>query len=270
MPLLLIKGTFQPGAGVADGDTVRFAPDNPNLLFRLTQQGAPPRLNAQNGTVPLRYEGVDAMERDARQPESSDATQRNLELLGAAGASGAARGHIFSRLLDTNGRVIAFAVAGDTPEDDGSEVFVDAARVRASVNWRLLDSGHVYPLFYDTLFQDLREEFTQVAAAARRDGRGLWPEDATNAGVSWAGPASLAALPPFMPKLWRRLEDYGNDRAYREEAGTLAAFPDYLRLRNDRLLVLPENRFTGLDNVVTVSGERLSLDFLPEQLVFLS
>src|SRR3712207_8517610 len=65
MPLLLIKGTFRPGTGVPDGDTVRFAPDDPDLLFRLARQGRPPRLN--NGTVPLRYEGIDAMERGARQ-----------------------------------------------------------------------------------------------------------------------------------------------------------------------------------------------------------
>ena len=41
-------------------------------------------------------------------------------------------------------------------------------------------------------------------------------------------------------------------------------------MRNDRLLVLPENRFTGLDNVVAVSGDRLSLAFRPEELVFMS
>src|SRR5688572_5888156 len=107
MPLLLIKGTFKPGTGVPDGDTVRFAPDNPDLLFKLTRQGRPPRLNTENGTVPLRYEGIDAMEKGARQPESSDATARHLEFLGLTGANDEGRGHIFSRLLDTNGRVIA-------------------------------------------------------------------------------------------------------------------------------------------------------------------
>ena len=82
------------------------------------QQGSPPRLNEQNGTIPLRC--VDAMERAARQPESSEATARNLEFLGLAGPDDEGCGHIFSRLLDTNGRVIAFVVAGDTPEDHSS------------------------------------------------------------------------------------------------------------------------------------------------------
>jgi endonuclease YncB( thermonuclease family) len=270
MPLLLIKGTFRPGAGIPDGDTVRFVANISNLLFRLMQQGSPPRLNEQNGTIPLRYEGVDAMERGARQPESAEATARNLEFLGLAGPDDEGRGHIFSRLLDTNGRVIAFVVAGDTPEEDGSEVFVDVARTRNSVNWRLLDNGNVYPLFYDTLFQDLRQELTQVAAGARLSNRGVWHEDATNSGITWGGRGSLGTLPPFLPKLWRRLEDYCNDREFREFSDTLDAFPEYLRMRNDRLLVLPENRFTGLDNVVAISGDRLSLDFRPEELVFMS
>lgn len=52
MPLWLIKGVFRPGAGVVDGDTVRFAPDHPDLLFTLSQQGSPPRLNQENGTIP--------------------------------------------------------------------------------------------------------------------------------------------------------------------------------------------------------------------------
>ena len=51
MPLLLIKGTFRPGTGVPDGDTVRFAADNSNLLFRLMQQGSPPRLNEDRRLV---------------------------------------------------------------------------------------------------------------------------------------------------------------------------------------------------------------------------
>jgi hypothetical protein len=41
-------------------------------------------------------------------------------------------------------------------------------------------------------------------------------------------------------------------------------------MRNDRLLVLPQNRHCGLDNVVAFSGARISMDFRPEELVFMS
>jgi endonuclease YncB( thermonuclease family) len=270
MPLLLIKGTFRPGAGVPDGDTVRFEADNPDLLFRLMRQGSPPRLSGQTRTIPLRYEGVDAMERGARAPESPEATAANLGFLGLSGPGGEGRGHVFSRLLDTNGRVIAFVFAGDAPEEDGAEVFVDVARIRNSVNWRLLDAGHVYPLLYDTLFADLRQEFIDVATAAQLSARGVWREDATTSGVTWAGRNSLATLPPVMPKLWRRLEDYTGDRLFREFSDTLDAFTEYLRARRDRLLVLPENRFTGFDNIVAVTGSQVSLAYQPQELVFVS
>ena len=110
----------------------------------------------------------------------------------------------------------------------------------------------------------------RVAVAARAGNRGVWDNDATNSGVTWGGRASLSTLPPLFPKLWRRLEDYCIDREFREFSDTLDAFMEYLRMRRDRLLVVPENRFTGLDNVVEVAGDRLSLAFAPEELVFMS
>jgi endonuclease YncB( thermonuclease family) len=270
MPLTLIQGTFRPATGVPDGDTVRFAPDDPDLLFRLARQGRPPRLNQQNGTIALRYEGIDALERSARQPESSDATDRNLALLGLSGPSDEGRGQVFSRQLDPNGRPIVFVVQGGTDEPDGADVFFDVARLRTTVNYRLLDEGFVYPLFYDTLFADLRQELTQVTQAARSARRRIWQADATRSGVIWGGRASLGSLPPILPKLWRRLDDYTTDREFGSRSETLDAFDEYLQMRNDRLLVLSENRFTGLDNIVTISGNRVALDVDPEDLVFMS
>lgn len=140
MPLLLIAGTFRPGTGVPDGDTVRFAPDNTNLLYRLARQGQPPNLNQSNATVPVRYEGIDAMERGARLPESAEATRNNLRFLGLDGPEAVGRGYLLSRLLDTNGRPICFAYPGSAIGPDGSEVFLDVENMRNSVNyhcWRM-------------------------------------------------------------------------------------------------------------------------------------
>ncbi len=54
MPYTLLRGIFQPDAGFPDGDTIRFAPENSDLLFSLPRQGRSPRVNVNNGTVSLR------------------------------------------------------------------------------------------------------------------------------------------------------------------------------------------------------------------------
>ncbi len=61
MPFTLIQGTFKPDPGRPDGDTVRFAPNNPMLLYVLERRGRLPRINQNNGTISLRYEGIDAI-----------------------------------------------------------------------------------------------------------------------------------------------------------------------------------------------------------------
>jgi endonuclease YncB( thermonuclease family) len=270
MPFVLIKGTFQPGTGTPDGDTVRFAPDNPDLLFRLPQRDRPPRLNPDNGTIAIRYEGIDAMEKQARKPESSDATAKNLELLGLNSGKDTGPGYVFTRQVDPNGRPVCFVFAGKTRTADGKNVFLTPEQLKESVNFQLLEAGNVYPLFYDTLFADLRSELTATTAAVRQSQAGIWPADATTNGITWAGAESLGSLPPLFPKLWRRLEDYTFDREFRDQSKTLAAFGEYLKQRGDRLLVLPEGRFTGLDNVVKIDGNTLQLAFKPEELVFQS
>jgi hypothetical protein len=210
------------------------------------------------------------MEREARVPESSDATAQNLALLGLSGPQGQGRGYVYSRQLGPHGRPICWVFPGAPDGPDGGTVFVHADQVRASVNHQLLAGGYVYPLFYDTLFHDLRLPLTEAVKAARLEDRGLWQADASSSGITWTGAACLPTLPPLFPKIWRRLEHYTFDRAFREGSDSLDAFPEYLQIRGDRVLVLPLSHFTGLDNVLEVQGNQLKLDFEPEDLVFRS
>ena len=99
MPFTLIKGTFIPAAGIPDGDTVRFQVNNPVLLDRLTGTGLPLDLNQNNNTVSLRYEGIDAPERGAREPFACDATARNINLLGLSDVYATGPGYILARQL---------------------------------------------------------------------------------------------------------------------------------------------------------------------------
>jgi hypothetical protein len=47
---------------------------------------------------------------------------------------------------------------------------------RASTN-RSLERGQSYPLFYDTLFADLRTVLAKAATTARQARRGVWRSD---------------------------------------------------------------------------------------------
>ena len=273
MPFTLIQGTFKPDTGRPDGDTVRFAPDDSMLVFLLNQRGRPPKINRSNGTISLRYESIDAMEKSARTPESSDATDKNLELLGITSAVRETRGYILSNQLGPHGRPISFIFTGE-PEDgetDGDSIFLTAERMKASLNYQLIENGNAYPLFYDTLFFDLRQEITNAVQTARAAKKGIWKDDASTDGVTWGGASSLDTLPPLFPKLWRRLEGYTQDRDFRDDSETLDEFINYLdSKRSERVLIISEGRFTGFDDVVEVSGNTIKLLFQPEDLVFRS
>ena len=162
-----------PATGIADGDTVRFRPDHPDPLFMLTRQGRPPRFNPDNGTIAVRYEGIDALEKEAKEPFASAATAANLTGLGLASPTDEAPGYILSRIIDSNGRPISWVFTGTPPATDGASVFLDVAWMKMSVNFQLLAAGFVYPIFYDTLFGDLRAELTAAVVAARRGQRHL-------------------------------------------------------------------------------------------------
>ena len=270
MPFTLLKGRFKPAAGIPDGDSVRFAPNDPSPLFTLPRRGRSPRVNQNNGTVQLRFEGIDSMEKDAKEPFASDATSKNLELIGLASPTDEADGYVLANQIGPNGRPICFVFAGDAAEPDGASVFLDVDRMKQSVNYQLLAAGAAYPLFYDTLFANLRSELAAAVDRARSAGEGLWPHDKTSIGVSWAGAASLPNLDPIFPKLWRRLEKYTQNRDFRDESDTLDAFIDFLQANRDRLVIISEARPTDLDNLVKVEGTTVRLPIAPEDLFFMS
>jgi len=270
MSFKVIKGEFVPEAGRPDGDSMRFRPDDLTPLFMLKRRGRAPKISDRNGTIQLRFEGIDTMESKAAQPFSSDATKSNLELCGVPNGTGTGRGYILSNQIGPNGRPIAFVFSEKTDETDGSDVFLDTERMRGSVNYKQIERGHAFPLFYDTLFSDLREALASVVVEARAGGQNIWSTDVTNSGARYSGADSIETMPPIFPKLWRRLDKYSRDSDI-ADTNSLAEFIDYLdSLKDERVFIVSEGKATSFDNVIKIDGNSIKLTHLPEDLIVLS
>ena len=260
MAFTLVKGRFRPAAGIPDGDSVRFEPDDADLMRSIPRVRMPPNAT----TVQLRFEGIDALEKHAIQPHANDARDFNLRLLGTQGVNDAvgARGYILTREGDKkSGRPVCFVYPGATDEDDGANVFLRAERVRGSVNFQLMQAGMVYPLFYETLFKELREVLVEALVEARDGNRGYIVLDESAIGVAYAGPHALGDLPPIFPKLFRRLDDWNGP--------TLQGFKDWLdRNDNERTHTLSDDRFIGFQDTLEVNGNSVRLLYAPEDMVF--
>lgn len=260
MPFTLVKGSFRPAAGTPDGDSVRFAPDDRDLMRSIPRVRMP--VNAV--TVQLRYEGVDALEKHAIQPHAQDARDTNLRFLGTTGPNDpiGSRGYILTREGDKkSGRPVSFAYVGDTDEDDGSAVFLEPERLRESVNFKLIEAGMVYPLFYETLFMELRTELVRGLASARDNDRGHINLDESGAGVAYPGPHGLDQMPPIFPKLFRRLDEWNGN--------SLNGFISWLEQNDsERVHTLSDGRFISFQDTLEVDGNTVRMLYAPEDMVF--
>ena len=257
MPFVLIKGTFFPGVGTPDGDSVRFAADNIALWDILDGGIDDP---GTNDTVQLRFEGIDAIEKGAIQPLATEARDSMLFHIGAASLSDTPRGYVLTRAADAHGRPIAFAFAGDAPEDDGDPIFLDRDRLRESVNFLQVQSGFAYPLYYNTLFRSLRNAFNEALDEARAEQRGYWKRDATMSGVTVETRPELSVISPIWPKLWRRLEEF-----LRNNQG-LDGFLDFIRNSGERADNLDTFEQSSLDNFMDVDVNTVRMTVDPRQI----
>lgn len=269
MPFTLIKGTFNPSLGRPDGDSLRFIPDNPDPIFKLRRRGFAPKINQTNGSIQLRYEGIDTMESAAADQFATAATNSNLMLAGTDGGKTKSRGYIMSNQIGPNGRPIAFVFAGDHEENDGSEVFLNPEDITPSINVQQLVRGLAYPLFYDTLFDDLRESMRDISLQSKSSGEGLWPSDKTNVAISWA--ESLDTLPPIFPKLWRRIQEFQRDETLFDLEQPFVNFKQWVELEKPERVILPnEDSITGFDNLIETTAETVMLTVDPHDIVIIS
>lgn len=297
---IVIQGTYhlvgRTGAGrpsgfEPDGDSIHFKPANPALLDRLIRLRRAYALTAI-GSLQLRFEGLDALEMHF-QPEGGGQThqprpaadQARDYLTGLLGLNpvpyapprlvrvqppverDAAPGFILARSLEVNGRPVAFAFAGAPPAADGAEVPLTAGLAKRSLNYRLVQAGQAYPLFYDGLPRDARQALTAAAQKARGARLGVWKQDLTTKGLAVSGVADLETRGVIFPKLFRRLAEFWAG----QPGAPLAEFPAWLvRENGEWVLDTPAVDFADFGEVVRVKGQVVSLTRRPEELVFIS
>ncbi len=293
MPFTVICGTFHlVGKGSngrdsgfsPDGDSIQFKPADSGLLDRLERNGSSYRLTSI-GSTQLRFEGIDALELHyggSHQPrpladEGRDALTGALDLNPVPYVlPGGVRvrppcerdktpGFILSRALEAHGRPVAFAFKGEPPKPDGSEVFLRAGLLRRSLNCKALAGGHAYPLYYDTLFAELRTTLTAAASSARDAGKGIWSQDVSTKGLKIGIQADLERDGVVFPKLFRRLTEYLKDHP-----NDPAGFSDWLDDKREQVLDTTTDNFTHLDDVIETKRGKVRMLRRPEELVFVS
>lgn len=227
----VVHGKFVITGFEPDGDSVRFIPDNRAMLQHL-QGGRRIRFSNHDGSVQLRFEGVDAPELhygDSAQPMGDTARDAVLKLMGFEGivfgnpakpslVTGAAKdsiqGAILTQGADTYGRPISYIFLDQAIGDlhlpgDGEWVLVDERILSQSINARLAAQGMAYYLGYKSMPETHRALFHDTALAARKDKVGIWTNDATaNFVPEQAAVIGSVSKQLIFPKLFRRCIDF--------------------------------------------------------------
>jgi endonuclease YncB( thermonuclease family) len=299
MPFTLIKGTFRlvnktsQGNDTGfepDGDSMQFKPNKPTLLDKLDKISSPYRLS-KIGSTQLRFEGIDALElhftagssggvTHQPRPLADDARDelideldldpvqfvapRNIRVKPPAIHDGTT-GYILSRSLEVHGRPVAFVYAGSTSKADGSDIHLTTALLKKSTNYAMLKAGQAYPLFYDSLFFDLRDTLARAAKSAKSAKRGLWKKDKTLGGLSAPSIPSLEENGVLFPKLFRRLTEF-----YGDGGTSLSKFMPWLEDKKERVLDLDTSNNTHFDTFVEVNNSKVKMNKSPDRLVFTS
>lgn len=299
MGFYVIRGSFRlvskttaghPTGFEPDGDSLQFKPAKPSLLDKLTRLMSPYRLSPI-GSTQLRFEGIDALELhftagqggSTHQPRPA-ADQARDRLVNLANLDPVAYtpprnirvkppavhdgqpGYILSRSLEVHGRPVAFVYPGhDAPDTDGKVVRLTAEMLRASLNHAMVTSGQAYPLFYDTLFHDLRDELATAATAARQGGLGVWATDRSLTGLQAGSIPQLETGGFLFPKLFRRLAEFFGTGHH-----AVAQFPAWVAGKQERVWDLDLQNNTHFDTYLKVTNGTVSMTKDPGRLVFVS
>lgn len=271
-----------------DGDTINFLPDDDDLVQNLPRFSGRAPERKHLGTYNVRFEGIDALEthyqnRHQNLEFAEAARDRMLKLMGfgrvqfwpnqrnnvKSAQHHPIRGHLIANGIESNGRVLGLVYPGapDANLNNGERVFVDEARLEASVNAALVREGLAYAELYATMPLDLIKRMRQLVKAAREAGTGFWPREnlTRNTRIQLSGLSDLPDM-VMLPKLYRRLVKYFEDGYV-----GLTEFDVWVRAdkttRDDRAL-LPTGELGNLHDLYDLSNGGIKLQYFPEDLTF--
>jgi endonuclease YncB( thermonuclease family) len=272
-----LRGAFVIEGKQPDGDSIRFRPDDLNLLQKLKRAN---RIEPSNdGTVQLRLEGIDAPElhyENVAQPFSKEPRDALLIWFGFADVTytpkglqvktsnpKSVRGVILAQAAEVYGRPINYALLERDAKqlEDGSRITVSIDLLSRTINAHMLETGMAYYTVYSSQPAEHRTAFRAITETARREKRGVWAVDVTNE-FMLSTLEDVTEKQLILPKLFRRAIAYFQDREKKGFTGTLAdwfaTYPD----RDDRLQI--RERRTKLSSILEVKGDRVRMltDFL--------
>jgi endonuclease YncB( thermonuclease family) len=280
----VIFGEFVIVGKQPDGDSVRFKADNPSLLSKLKNAS---RLKpASDGTVQLRFEGIDAPELHyggTLQPLGRESRDRLLEWLGfrnvrysnliVAGSSPQrVRGAILSAMVERNGRPVAYVLgqAEATGLQDGSSISVDDTRLRLTLNALSLEQGLSYFTVYNSMPEAQIKTFKALAMKARGAKLGVWARDKSNEFTLENAGSINETGQLILPKLFRRVTDY---LSAKRKNKTSASFKRWLIDSRDSAspqdgLLLERGSKKRLSDLIEQTGNRVRFKADTLELVF--
>lgn len=276
MPFVAIEGTFHVVGYSPDGDSIKFKARKKSNWNKIVGKKVKPN---RKDHVQLRVEAIDSLETHYKsgyeQPEqlADEAGDRLMSFLGiknviwgakhkrVSSADDGTSGFVLARATGPYGRPICFLFLGNPGFKDGEEVFLNAATMKKSANYMMLREGQAYPLFYETLFFDLRDELAKAVVAARKSKSGVWAYDKSRTGFDGSNLNALQTSVAILPKLFRRIA--GLDAAGKP----LSMLGD--KLAEERVTILPIVQHTGFDEAVEIkrAGKEIKLLHSPENLV---
>lgn len=236
--LLVVRGMLTITGRQPDGDSLRFIPDNPSILWNMPHAS---RLRfAKDGSVQLRMDGIDAPETHfagQAQPYGVQARAQFLELIGFKAVTYNETGTVVGsnpakiaatilvNTLDPYGRPVAYLIPGRPRAlQDGQLQLVGPAILESTVNVAMLRAGAAYITLYNSSPLLHRDALRTAASAAKKARKGVWALDATNQfileGLESIGPEGTLIL----PKLFRRAVHY----VQATEAGFSGSFPHWI------------------------------------------